>query len=104
MGMIHRADGDVRTLTVEPGVWGLILAPENYYKKHSSSFAECNSLLTSFEAKHSCKGGFRDFRIFGRRSDYLNCSQLVLSDSIIPDMIRGLTFAPEHRFCCLAHS
>jgi hypothetical protein len=30
---------------VERGVWGLILAPENYYKRHSASLAKCRSLL-----------------------------------------------------------
>jgi hypothetical protein len=43
---------------VEPGVWGLILAPENYYKKHSSSFAECNSLLTSLKQSTRARVAF----------------------------------------------
>ncbi len=32
-------------LRVERGVWGLILAPTNYYEKHSGSLAKCASLL-----------------------------------------------------------
>jgi hypothetical protein len=30
---------------VERGVWGLILAPENYYKRHSGNLTDCKSLL-----------------------------------------------------------
>ena len=30
---------------VERGVWGLILAPESYYKRHSASLTKCRSLL-----------------------------------------------------------
>jgi hypothetical protein len=45
-------------LRVEPGVWGLILAPESYYKKHSISLARCCSLLINLKQSTRARVAF----------------------------------------------
>jgi hypothetical protein len=45
-------------LRVEARVWGLIVVPENYYKKHSSSFAKCCSLLTDLKQSTRAREAF----------------------------------------------
>lgn len=45
-------------LSVEPGVWGLILAPTSFYKKHSSSLEKCRSLLGELKRRTTARVAF----------------------------------------------
>jgi len=43
---------------VEKGVWGLILAPESYYEKHSSTLAKCKPLLDVLKRRTRARVAF----------------------------------------------
>jgi hypothetical protein len=45
-------------LPVEPGVWGLIIAPQKYYDKYGSSLEKCNLLLTSLKRRTHARVAF----------------------------------------------
>jgi hypothetical protein len=45
-------------LSVEPGVWGLILAPNSFYKKHSISLERCRSLLGELKRRTTARVAF----------------------------------------------
>ena len=43
---------------VEKGVWGLILAPKDYYKKHADNLALCQPLLAALKQKTYARVAF----------------------------------------------
>jgi hypothetical protein len=43
---------------VDRGVWGLILAPESYYKRHAASLTKCRSLLDILKQSTRARAAF----------------------------------------------
>ena len=43
---------------VERGIWGLVLAPREYYKKHAIILAKCKPLLTTLKEKTRARVAF----------------------------------------------